>query len=92
MTKPDIAWDLSVIFPSATDPSIDKAIDFIQKAAEKIVTNYQGKIINFSSKKKPMIPPRTKDSTNIVLLLFKACLIIPKKAAASKVPVAYDTK
>jgi len=51
MTKHDIAWDLSVIFPSATDPSIDKAIDFIQKAADDLVANYQGKISKFSSKK-----------------------------------------
>ena len=50
MTKPEIAWDLSVVFPSVTDPSIEKAIEFIQKAADDLVTNYQGKIINFSSK------------------------------------------
>ncbi|NHJ33244.1 MAG: M3 family oligoendopeptidase [Asgard group archaeon] len=49
MTKPDIAWDLSVVFPSATDPSIDKAIEFIEKAADELVTKYQGKIIDFSS-------------------------------------------
>lgn len=50
MTKPEIAWDLSVVFPSVTDPSIEKAIEFIQKAADDLVTKYQGKIINFSSK------------------------------------------
>ncbi|MBK5112579.1 MAG: M3 family oligoendopeptidase [Candidatus Heimdallarchaeota archaeon] len=50
MTKPEIAWDLSVVFPSVTDPSIEKAIEFIQKAADDLVTNYQGKIIKFSSK------------------------------------------
>ncbi|MCE7744286.1 MAG: M3 family oligoendopeptidase [Candidatus Heimdallarchaeota archaeon] len=50
MTKPEIAWDLSVVFPSVTDPSIEKAIESILKAADELVTNYQGKIINFSSK------------------------------------------
>ena len=50
MSKPEIAWDLSVVFPSVTDPSIEKAIESIQKAADELVTNYQGKIIKFSSK------------------------------------------
>ena len=50
MTKPEIAWDLSVVFPSATDPSIEKAIEFIQKTADDLVTKNQGKIINYSSK------------------------------------------
>lgn len=50
MTKPEIAWDLSVVFPSVTDPSIETTITFIQKAADDLVTKYQGKIINFSSK------------------------------------------
>ena len=50
MTKQDIAWDLSEIFPSTTDPSIQKAIDNLTKMAEDFAEKYQGKIKDFSAK------------------------------------------
>lgn len=44
MSDQEIAWDLSVIFPSTTDPSIDKAIEKIKDKADKLEKNYKGKI------------------------------------------------
>jgi len=44
MTKNEIAWDLSQIFPSINDPSIDKAIEHVKKLADGIVSKYKGKI------------------------------------------------
>ncbi|HUT81360.1 MAG TPA: M3 family metallopeptidase [Candidatus Bathyarchaeia archaeon] len=49
MSEKEIAWDLSEVFPNINDPSIDKAIENIQKAAENIAEKYPGKIINFSA-------------------------------------------
>ncbi len=50
MTQKEIVWDLSGLFPSTTDPSIEKAIDKITKVAEDLVKNYQGKILDLSAK------------------------------------------
>ena len=51
MTKEEIAWDLSVIFPSSTDPSIDKSLDIIKNSAEKIIEKYKGKIKDLNAEK-----------------------------------------
>jgi oligoendopeptidase F len=48
--KKDIAWDLSEMFPSTTDPSVKKALDSIIKMAEGFTRKYQGKIKHFSAK------------------------------------------
>jgi oligoendopeptidase F len=48
--KKDIAWNLSEIFPSTTDPSVEKAIDDLTKMAKRFAKKYQGKIKNFSAK------------------------------------------
>lgn len=50
MTKKEIAWNLSEMFPSTTDPSIQKAIDSLAKMAESFTKKYQRKIKDFSSK------------------------------------------
>jgi len=44
MAKREIAWDLSEMFPSTTDPSVQKAIDDLTKMAENFAARYQGKI------------------------------------------------
>ena len=49
MTKKDIAWDLSEIFPSSADPSVQKAIDNLCRMAEHLAKKYQGKIGNLSA-------------------------------------------
>lgn len=49
MTKKDIAWDLSEIFPSTTDPSVQKSINHVTKMAENFTKRYQGKIKNLSA-------------------------------------------
>jgi len=50
MSKKDIAWNLSEMFPSTTDPSVQKAIDTVTKAAEDLVREYKGKIRDFAAK------------------------------------------
>jgi oligoendopeptidase F len=50
MAKTEIAWNLSEIFPSITDPSVQKAFDDITVVAEKFEQKYRGKIKNLSAK------------------------------------------
>lgn len=50
MTKKEVAWDLSEIFPSTTDPSVQKAIDNVTKMAEGFTKKYQWKIKNLLAK------------------------------------------
>jgi len=50
VTKEDIAWNLTEIFPSTTDPSVEKAIDGLTTAAKRFAGKYQGKIKNLSAK------------------------------------------
>ncbi len=50
MTKNDITWDMSSVFPSVTDPTIDKTIDKINEMVTGIIANYQGKIEKLSAK------------------------------------------
>ena len=49
VTQKDIAWDLSKIFPSTADPSVQKAIDSLGKMAEQFAKKYQGKIGSLSA-------------------------------------------
>ncbi|MGD0027440.1 MAG: M3 family oligoendopeptidase [Candidatus Bathyarchaeia archaeon] len=49
LTKTDIAWDLSEIFPSAKDPSVQKAIDNLGRMAEHFAKKYRGKIASLSA-------------------------------------------
>jgi oligoendopeptidase F len=49
MAKREIAWDLSEMFPSTTDPSVQKAIDDLTKMAEDFAGKYQGKIKDLSA-------------------------------------------
>ncbi len=49
MTKEEIGWDLSEMFPSTTDPSVQKAIDDLIKTAESFASRYQGKIKGLSA-------------------------------------------
>lgn len=50
VTKASIAWDLSEIFPSTTDPSVQESIDHVTKMAEQFAEKYQGKIRGLSAK------------------------------------------
>jgi oligoendopeptidase F len=50
MAKSEIAWNLSEIFPSTTDPSVQKAFDEITAVAEKFAEKYRGKIKDSSAK------------------------------------------
>jgi oligoendopeptidase F len=48
--KRDIVWDLSEIFPSTTDPSVQKAIDNVTRMAQGFARKYQRNIKNLSAK------------------------------------------
>src|SRR5208337_1788662 len=48
LAKTDISWDLSEIFPSTKDPSVQKAIDDLGRMAEHFAKKYQGKIAGLS--------------------------------------------
>jgi oligoendopeptidase F len=50
MTKSEVAWDLSEIFPIITDPSVQKAMNDAKEMAEKFASNYRSKIKDFSAK------------------------------------------
>lgn len=50
MAKKEIVWDLSEMFPSTTDPSVQKAIDDLTMMAEGFAARYEGKIKSFSAK------------------------------------------
>jgi oligoendopeptidase F len=49
MTKTDIAWDLSEIFPNCTDPLVLKAIGNLGRMAMDFAEKYQGKIGSLSA-------------------------------------------
>lgn len=50
MTEKEIAWGLSEVFPSTTDPSVQEAIDNVAKIAESFSKKYQGEIKSLSVK------------------------------------------
>ena len=41
MGKEEIVWDLSEMFPSTTDPSVQKAIDGLTQMARGFASRYQ---------------------------------------------------
>jgi oligoendopeptidase F len=49
MSEKDIAWDLSEIFPSPTDPAVQKAMDDLNSIAEDFANKYRGKIKDISA-------------------------------------------
>jgi len=53
MAKGEIVWDLSEMFPSTTDPSVQKAIEDLTEMAERFASRYQGKIKHLSAKELP---------------------------------------
>lgn len=50
MPKKEIIWDLSELFPSTRDPSVQEAIENVTIMAENFSRNYQGRIKNLSAK------------------------------------------
>jgi oligoendopeptidase F len=50
MPKTEIAWDLTGLFPSITDSSVQKSIDAVTKTAESFAKKYQGKIRKLSTR------------------------------------------
>ena len=49
MTEKEIVWGLSEVFPSITDPSVQKAIDNVTKMAQSFAKKYQAKIKSLSA-------------------------------------------
>jgi oligoendopeptidase F len=50
MAKSEVAWNLSEIFPSITDLSVQRAMSDVTEMAEKFASKYRGKIKDFSAK------------------------------------------
>ncbi|MEM3622936.1 MAG: M3 family oligoendopeptidase [Candidatus Bathyarchaeia archaeon] len=50
MAKSEVVWNLSEIFPSITDPSVQKAMNDVAEMAEKFANKYRGKIRDFTAK------------------------------------------
>jgi oligoendopeptidase F len=50
MTKKEVTWDLSELFPSTTHPSVQKTIDNVTKLAERLAERYHGKIKSLSAR------------------------------------------
>lgn len=46
MTKRDIVWDLSEMFPSSTAPSVQNACDELTRRTESFISEYEGKIMS----------------------------------------------
>jgi oligoendopeptidase F len=51
MTKQEIAWDLSAIYPKPTDPAIEKDMEKYSNQADKLAKKYQGKVVDFIPQK-----------------------------------------
>ena len=49
MVKEEIVWDLSEIFPSTTDASVQRAIDDLIRLTENLAKKYRGKINRLSA-------------------------------------------
>ncbi len=47
--KQEISWDLTELFPSPNDPSIEKATNEAKASAEKIEKDYRGRIAQFDA-------------------------------------------
>lgn len=50
MAESEIIWNLSEIFPSPSDPSVEKAMEEVTAMAEKFAEKYRGKIGEFSAR------------------------------------------
>jgi oligoendopeptidase F len=84
MSKRDIAWDLSKMFRSTTDPSVQKAVDDLTRMAERFTKKYKGKIKDFSAKELlkcleefEVYYARLDDVTTFANLAFSANMTLP---------------
>ncbi|MGC9094240.1 MAG: M3 family oligoendopeptidase [Candidatus Bathyarchaeia archaeon] len=50
MAKNEVVWNLSEIYPSPTDHSVEKAMSDVTDMAEKFAAKYRGKIKDFTAK------------------------------------------
>lgn len=50
MAENEVVWDLSEIFPSPTDPSVQKAMEEVNSMAENFAAKYRGKIGELAAK------------------------------------------
>jgi oligoendopeptidase F len=49
VAKREIVWNLSEMFPSTTDPSLERSIDELTEKAQSFTSKYQGKIMDLPS-------------------------------------------
>jgi len=85
LAKVDISWDLSEIFPSVSDPSVQKAADELTKMAEDFAKKYRGKIKKLTAKQLlkcleeyEVYEARMRDLSLFAGLSFSANMTLPE--------------
>ncbi len=85
MPREDINWDLSAIFPTVIDSSVQKAMSELAKTAKNFTRHYQGKIKSLSTeklvrcvKKYEDLEAKLGDVTLFASLSFDANMTLPE--------------
>ncbi|MEM2147758.1 MAG: M3 family metallopeptidase [Candidatus Bathyarchaeia archaeon] len=88
MAQDEIAWDLSEVFPSVTDASVQKAMEEITRLAEKFVNEHRGKIRDFTAndlavclQNYEVFLAKLRDVTLFAELSFAANMTLPETQA-----------
>jgi oligoendopeptidase F len=88
MAESEVVWDLSKIFPSPTDPCVQRAIDEVTAVAEAFAAKYRGKIGALTAKELAQCLQeyeaylaRLRDVTLYAELAFSANMTLPETQA-----------
>lgn len=88
MSSKEVTWDLSVLFSSVTDPSVEKAIVEAKTLANIFENKYRGKITSFSSislleciREMEEFDVKTSDLSLFASLAFSANMTLPETQA-----------
>jgi oligoendopeptidase F len=88
MAESEVVWDLSEIFPSPTDASVQRAIDEVTALAEAFAAKYRGKIGALTAKELAQCLQeyerylaRLRDVTLYAELAFSANMTLPETQA-----------
>jgi oligoendopeptidase F len=85
VVESDVAWDLSELFPSISDPSVEKAIVDISSLAETFEKKYRGKITSFNAQELlsclqefEVFQAKFQDISLYAMLAFSANMMLPQ--------------
>jgi len=85
MAENEVVWDLSEIFPSPTDPSVQRAMDEVSAVAEAFAAKYRGEIGALTAKELAQCLQeyeqylaRLRDVTLYAELAFSANMTLPE--------------